>query len=71
MEIWEVAVWIRIASLEIWKDAMYWIATRVVQLVRTHVTTIGHCLRSKNYELAPMVKVRGMEGNVPGVGGIR
>jgi len=39
MEIWEATTWVRIASLKIWNDATLWIASRVVQLVRTQGTT--------------------------------
>jgi hypothetical protein len=60
LEIREAASWIRIASPKIWTDATPWIASRVVQLVGIYGTTSGHCLRSKNNELAPMIGVRGI-----------
>jgi len=48
LKIQEAVVWIRIVSLRIWKDAAPWIASWVVQLVRIHGTTSGHCLMRKN-----------------------
>jgi hypothetical protein len=70
LKIWEVASWISIVSLKIWKDAAPWIASRVVQLVRTQETAFGHYLRSKNYELAPMIGNLGIIENILGVGRI-
>ena len=70
LKIWEVATWIRIVSLKMWKAATPWITSRVVQLERTHETTVGHCLRSKNYELTPMIGILGIIENMFGVGRI-
>lgn len=44
LKIWEATTWIRIASLNISKDTAPWIASWVVQLIRTHETTSIHML---------------------------
>ena len=57
LKIRELAAWMEIASLKIWKDSPPWIASRVVQLVRIQRTTSDHCLMRKNNELAPIIGI--------------
>ena len=63
-------MWIRIASLKIWKVATPWIGSQVVQLVRTHDTISGHCLRSKNFDFVSMIGILGIIEDISGVGRI-